>query len=70
MRRRDFLALLGLWPLRAQAQSLATPTIGFLNAGSANAFSDRVAGFKLGLTEAGFTEGNLTLLGRADEVIE
>lgn len=62
MRRRDFLGLLGTWPLRAQAEPLATPTIGFLNAGSANAFSDRVAGFQVGLTEAGFTEGsNVTI---------
>ncbi len=61
MRRREFIGLFGsaaaAWPFSARAQSSSVATIGFLNAGAAAAFADRVAGFRQGLSEAGYLEG-------------
>jgi putative ABC transport system substrate-binding protein len=55
--RRDFITLIGgaaaTWPLTAWAQQRL---IGFLNSGTAT--SPTVAGFRLGLGEAGFAEGH------------
>jgi putative ABC transport system substrate-binding protein len=63
--RRKFLAMLGgaaaAWPLAARAQS-ALPMVGFLHVGSANPFAHLVAGFRQGLKEAGYVEGqNVTV---------
>jgi putative ABC transport system substrate-binding protein len=60
MRRRDFIAgvvgLAGARPLSARAQQ-PMPVIGFLNGQSHTTFAHLVAGFRTGLAETGFLEG-------------
>ncbi len=60
MRRRDFIAGLGsaaAWPAVARAQQPAVPVVGFLHSVSPAPFARMVAGFQLGLREAGYVEG-------------
>lgn len=60
MRRRVITKLLGgamAWPLIAEAQQPALPTIGFLHSGSAEQNVRRLAAFRKGLGTAGFVEG-------------
>ena len=60
MRRREFIKLVcgsaATWPLAARAQQSAIPVVGFLHSGL-QAQSDQVSGFRKGLNEAGFVEG-------------
>jgi putative tryptophan/tyrosine transport system substrate-binding protein len=69
MRRREFIALIGSgvagWPLAARAQQAAMPVVGFLDTRSPEAMADRMRGFRQGLREAGYVEGdNVTIVYR------
>ena len=61
MRRREFIAIFagaaGMWPLDARSQQSAIPVIGFLSSGSPKPYAGRVAGFRKGLNESGYIDG-------------
>jgi putative tryptophan/tyrosine transport system substrate-binding protein len=62
IRRRDFVILLGVgaaaaWPVATRAQQPAMPVVGFLYPTSPDTIPDRVRGFRQGLKDVGFAEG-------------
>ena len=57
------------WPLPARAQQAALPAIGFLDPRSPDALGDRLRGFRQGLGEAGYVEGdNVRVIYRWAEI--
>src|SRR3974377_1709394 len=70
MKRREFITLLGstvaAWPLAARAQQSAMPVVGFLTPVLQN--EELLHGFRQGLQQAGFVEGdNVSLMYRSAE---
>src|SRR6476620_6626898 len=60
LKRREFITLLGgaaAWPLAAQAQPSAIPVVGYLSGGSLEPDPIDVIGFRQGLNESGYVEG-------------
>jgi putative ABC transport system substrate-binding protein len=65
VRRREFITLLGgaaAWPGVARAQQGAVPVIGFLDSRTPDALTDRLRGFRQGLKQTGYAEGDNTTL--------
>ena len=61
MRRREFITLLGgaavVWPLAAHTEQPASPVIGFLDSRTPEVVAARLRGFRQGLKESGYVEG-------------
>jgi putative tryptophan/tyrosine transport system substrate-binding protein len=72
MKRREFITILGsaavAWPLVARAQQPAMPAIGFLASQLPDAITDRLRGFRQGLKDTGYVEGeNVAIVYRFAE---
>jgi putative tryptophan/tyrosine transport system substrate-binding protein len=61
VKRREFITLLGgaaaAWPIGARAQQPAMPVVGLLDQRSPDELVDRLRGFRQGLRDSGFVEG-------------
>jgi putative tryptophan/tyrosine transport system substrate-binding protein len=66
LKRREFMSLIAgavaAPPLMAHAQQGATPVVGFLDARTPDTMADRLRGFRQGLKDTGYSEGdNVTI---------
>ena len=60
LKRRDFVSLLGgaaAWPPTAYAQQSAMPAVGFLHPSTPDTFIEPLRGFRQGLKDTGYVEG-------------
>jgi len=69
VKRREFIAFAGVataaWPFAARAQQAAMPVIGFLHPATSDGYADRVRGYRQGLKDSGYVEGdNVTIIYR------
>ena len=65
MRRREFITLVAgaaTWPVAARAQQPAMPAIGFLDQRTPDALTERLRGFRQGLKEIGYVEGDNAII--------
>jgi putative ABC transport system substrate-binding protein len=71
VKRREFITLVGgaaAWPLAVRAQQAAMPVIGMLNPNPFDSGVDRLRGFRQGLKDTGYVEGeNVTIDYRSAE---
>jgi len=62
MRRREFIALIGVapltWPVVGQAQQRGMPVVGVLCAGTAQALEPYLKGFREGMRQLGYVDGS------------
>jgi putative ABC transport system substrate-binding protein len=74
MKRRDVIALLGgaaaVWPSATRAQQPAMPVVGFLHPASPDRFADRLRGFRQGLKDTGYVEGENVAVDSAGPTIK
>jgi ABC-type uncharacterized transport system substrate-binding protein len=65
---REFIGVLGAvsaWPIAARAQQPAMPVIGFLDGRTPEALTERLRGFRQGLKEVGYVDGeNVSIIYR------
>jgi ABC-type uncharacterized transport system substrate-binding protein len=60
VRRREFITLLGgaaAWPIAARSQQATMPVIGLLASESQDGYGDRLRGYRQGLKDSGYVEG-------------
>jgi putative ABC transport system substrate-binding protein len=65
LKRREFITLLGgvaAWPVVARTQQQALPAIGVLDIRSPDAMAERLRGFRQGLRETGYVEGDNVMI--------
>jgi len=71
LQRREFVTLVGgaaSWPLAARAKQVTMPVIGLLDSRLLDAITDRLRGFRQGLKDTGYVDGeNVAIVYRFAE---